>query len=78
MTSKEMLGVFALGSCITFLIGCFVVVFEMFVWDMTDGISHDLTWRHPERSTIIHVVIVALVNAIVFGGGFLAVWIAKG
>ena len=78
MTSKEMLGVFALGSCITFLVGCFVVVFEMFVWDMTDRISLDLTWRHPERSIIIHVVMMASANAIVFGGGFLAVWIAKG
>ena len=75
MTAKETFSIFVLGSLITFFVGAFVTIFEMFLWDMTDDISLGWSWKHPEYSTIIHAMIVA---AIVFGGGLLAVWLAKG
>lgn len=78
MTTKELVGVFVLGSLATFLVGTFAVIFEMFIWDMTDRISIDWSWRNPRHSTIIHATIVAAINAAILGGGFLAVWIAKG
>lgn len=78
MTTKETFAIFVLGSLITFFVGAFVTIFEMFLWDMTDNISLGWSWRHPEHSTIIHAMIVAAINATVFGGGLLAVWLTKG
>lgn len=78
MTTKETFAIFVLGSLITFFVGAFVTIFEMFLWDMTDDISLGWSWKHPGRSTIIHVMIVSAINATVFGGGLLAVWLAKG
>jgi hypothetical protein len=78
MTTKDTIAIFALGSIITLFVGAFITVFEMFLWDMTDSISLEWSWNHPERSTIIHVMIVAVINAVTFCGGFLAVWLAKG
>lgn len=78
MTAKETFAIFVLGSLITFFVGTFVTIFEMFLWDMADYISFGCSWKHPKRSTIIHVMIVAAINATVFGGGLLAVWLAKG
>lgn len=78
MTTKDTIAIFALGSIITLFVGAFITVFEMFLWDMTDSISLEWSWKHPERSTIIHVMIVAVINAVTFCGGFLAVWLAKG
>lgn len=78
MTTKETFAIFVLGSLITFFVGAFVTIFEMFLWDMTDDISLGWSWRHPEHSTIIHAMIVAAISAIVFGGGLLAVWLTKG
>lgn len=78
MTAKETFAIFVLRSLITFFVGAFVTIFEMFLWDMTDDISLGWSWKYPERSTIIHVMIVAAINATVFGGGLLAVWLAKG
>ena len=78
MTTKETFAIFVLGSLITFFVGAFVTIFEMFLWDMTDSISIEWSWKHPERSTIIHAIIMATVNAVTFCGGFLAVWLAKG
>lgn len=78
MTAKELVGMFVLGSFATFLVGTFVTIFEMFIWDMTDRISIDWLWRNPRHSTIIHTTIVAAINVAILGGGFLAVWIAKG
>jgi hypothetical protein len=78
MTAKETFAIFVLGSIITFFVGALVTIFEMFLWDMTDDISLGWSWKHPERSTIIHAMIMAAINATVFGGGFLAVWLAKG
>lgn len=78
MTTKETFAIFVLGELITFFVGAFVTIFEMFLWDMTDDISLGWSWRHPEHSTIIHAIIVAAINATVFGGGLLAVWLTKG
>lgn len=78
MTAKETFAIFVLGSLITFFVGAFVTIFEMFLWDMTDDISIGWSWKHPKYSTIIHAMIVTAINATVFGGGFLAVWLAKG
>lgn len=78
MTAKETFSIFVLGSLITFFVGAFVTIFEMFLWDMTDDILLGWSWKHPEYSTIIHAMIVAAINATVFGGGLLAVWLAKG
>ena len=78
MTTKEIFATFVLGSLITFFVGAFVTILEMFLWDMTDDISFGWSWKHPERSTIIHAMMVVFINAVVFGGGFLAVWLAKG
>lgn len=76
--AKDTIVIFSLGSITTLFVGGFITVFEMFLWDMTDGISLGWSWKHPERSTIIHVMIVAAINTTVFGGGLLAVWLAKG
>jgi hypothetical protein len=78
MTAKETFAIFVLGSLITFFVGAFVAIFEMFLWDMTDDISLGWSWKHPERSTIIRAMIMAAINAVIFGGGLLAVWLAKG
>lgn len=78
MTTKDTIAIFALGSIITFFVGALITVLEMFLWDMTDSISLEWSWKHPERSTIIHAMIVAVINAVTFCGGFLAVWLAKG
>ena len=78
MTTKDTLAIFVLGSIITLFVGAFIALFEMFLWDMTDSISIEWSWNHPERSTIIHAIIIATINAVVFCGGFLAVWLAKG
>jgi hypothetical protein len=50
----------------------------MFLWNMTDSISIEWSWKHPERSTIIHAIMVVTINVVAFCGGFLAVWLAKG
>ena len=78
MTTKETFAIFVLGSLITFFVGAFVTIFEMFLWNMTDDILLGWSWRHPEHSTIIHAMIVEAINATVFGGGLLAVWLTKG
>lgn len=78
MTAKEIFAIFVSGSLITFFVGAIVTIFEMFLWDMTDDISLGWSWKHPERSTIIHAIIMATINAVIFCGGFLAVWLAKG
>ena len=78
MTTKDTFIIFALWSIITLFVGGFIAIFEMFLWDMTDSISIEWSWKHPERSTIIHAIIMATINAVVFCGGFLAVWLAKG
>nr|DAM22522.1 MAG TPA: hypothetical protein [Caudoviricetes sp.] len=78
MTTKDTLTIFVLGSIITLFVGAFITVLEMFLWDMTDSISLEWSWKHPERSTIIHAIIMATINAVIFCGGFLAVWLAKG
>ena len=78
MTTKDTIAIFALGSIITLFVVAFITVLEMFLWDMTDSISLEWSWKHPERSTIIHAMIVAVINAVTFCGGFLAVWLAKG
>ncbi len=78
MTAKDKLIIFALGSIITLFVGAFITVLEMFLWDMTDSISIEWSWKHPERSTIIHAIIMTNINAVIFCGGFLAVWLAKG
>lgn len=78
MTTKDTIAIFALGSIITLFVGAFITVLEMFLWDMTDSIPLEWSWKHPERSTIIHAMIVAVINAVTFCGGFLAVWLAKG
>lgn len=78
MTTKDTIAIFALGSIITLFVGALITVLEMFLWDMTDSISLEWSWKHPERSTIIHAMIVAVINAVTFCGGFLAVWLAKG
>ena len=78
MTTKETFAIFVSGSIITFFVGAFVTFFEMFLWDMTDSISIEWSRKHPERSTIIHAIIMATINAVVFCGGFLAVWLSKG
>lgn len=78
MTAKETFAIFVLGSLITFFVGAFVTIFEMFLLDMTDDILLGWSWKHPERSTIIHAMIVVAINATIFGGGLLAVWLAKG
>ena len=78
MTTKDTLAIFVLGPIITLFVGAFITVLEMFLWDMTDSISLEWSWKHPERSTIIHAIIMAAINAVIFLGGFLAVWMAKG
>ena len=78
MTTKDTFIIFVLGSIITLFVGAFIALFEMFLWDMTDSISIEWSWKHPERSTIIHAIIIATINTVVFCGGFLAVWLAKG
>lgn len=78
MVAKDTIVIFSLGSIITLFIGGFITIFEMFLWDMTDNISLRRSWKHPECSTIIHAIIMATINAVVFCGGFLAVWLAKG
>lgn len=78
MTTKDTFIIFALGPIITLFVGGFIAIFEMFLWDMTDTISIEWSWKHPERSTIIHAIIMATINAVVFCGGFLAVWLEKG
>lgn len=78
MTTKDTFIIFALVSIITLFVGGFIAIFEMFLWDMTDSISIEWSWKHPERSTIIHAIIMATINAVVFCGGFLAVWLEKG
>ena len=78
MATKDMIVIFILGSIITLFVGGFITLFEMFLLDMTDSISIEWSWKHPERSTIIHAIIMATVNVVVFCGGFLAVWLAKG
>lgn len=78
MITKDTLVIFALGSIATLFIGAFITILEMFLWDMTDSISIEWSWKHPERSTIIHVIIMATINVVIFCGGFLAVWLAKG
>ena len=78
MTTKDTIIIFVLGSIITLFVGAFIALFEMFLWDMTDEISIEWSWKHPERSTIIHAIIMATINVVVFCGGFLAVWMAKG
>ena len=78
MTTKDTLAIFVLGSIITLFIGSFITIFEMFLWNMTDSISIEWSWKHPERSTIIHAIMVVTINVVAFCGGFLAVWLAKG
>jgi hypothetical protein len=78
MTTKDTLAIFVLGSIITLFVGAFITVLEMFLWDMTDSISLEWSWKHPECSTIIHAIIMATINAVIFCGGFFAVWLAKG
>ena len=78
MTTKDTIIIFVLGSIITLFVGAFIALFEMFLWDMTGEISIEWSWKHPERSTIIHAIIMATINVVVFCGGFLAVWMAKG
>lgn len=78
MTTKDTLAIFVLGSIITLFVGGFIAVLEMFLWDMTDSISLEWSRKHPEYSTIIHAIIMATINAVVFCGGFLAVWLVKG
>lgn len=78
MVAKDTVVIFSLGSIITLFVGGFITIFEMFLWDMTDNISLGWSWKHPECSTIIHAIIMATINAVVFCGGFLAVWLAKG
>lgn len=78
MTTKDTLAIFVLGSIITLFVGAFITGLEMFLWDMTDSISLEWSCKHPERSTIIHATIMATINAVIFCGGFLAVWLAKG
>lgn len=78
MATKDTIVVFILGSIITLFVGGFITIFEMFLWDMTDSISIEWSRKHPERSTIIHAIIMATINVVVFCGGFLAVWLAKG
>lgn len=78
MTAKDTIIIFFLGSIITLFVGAFITVLEMFLWDMTDSISLEWSWKHPECSTIIHAIIMATINAVIFCGGFLAVWLAKG
>ena len=78
MTTKDTIIIFVLGSIITLFVGAFIALFEMFLWDMTDSISIEWSWKHPERSTIIHAIIMVTINAVTFCGGFLAVWLAKG
>lgn len=78
MTTKDMLAVFALGSIITLFVGAFITILEMFFWDMTDSISLEWSCKHPERSTIIHAIIMVTINVVIFCGGFFAVWLAKG
>lgn len=78
MATKDTLIIFVLWSIITLFVGAFITVLEMFLWDMTDSISFGWSWKHPERLTIIHAIIVAAINAVTFCGGFLAVWLAKG
>lgn len=56
MTTKDTLIIFVLGSIITLFVGSFITVLEMFLWDMTDSISLEWSWKHPERSTIIHAI----------------------
>ena len=77
MITKYTLVIFAIGSIITLFVGGFITIFEMFLWDMTDSISIEWSWKHPERSTIIHAIIMATINVVVFCGGFLAVWLEK-
>lgn len=78
MTTKDTIIIFVLGSIITLFVGAFIALFEMFLWDMTDRFSLKWSWKHPERSTIIHAIIMTTINAVIFCGGFLAVWMAKG
>ena len=78
MTIKDTLTIFVLGSIITLFVGAIITILEMFLWDMTHSISIEWSWKHPERSIIIHAVIMATINAVIFCGGFLAVWLAKG
>ena len=78
MATKDTLIIFVLGSIITLFVGASITVLEMFLWDMTDSISLEWSRKHPERSTIIHAIMVAAINAVTFCGGFLAVWLAKG
>lgn len=78
MATKDTFIIFVLGSIITLFVGAFITIFEMFLWDMTDSISIEWSWKHSERSTIIHAIIMATINAVIFFGGFLAVWLAKG
>lgn len=78
MTTKDTFAIFVLGSIITLFVGGFIAIFEVFLWDMTDSISLERSWKHPEYSTIIHAIIMATINAVTFCGGFLAVWLAKG
>ena len=78
MITKDTFIIFALGSIIALFVGGFIAILEMFLWDMTDSISIEWSWKHPERSTIIHAIIMATINAVVFCGGFLAVWVEKG
>lgn len=78
MITKDTLVIFALESIATLFVGAFITILEMFLWDMTDSISIEWSWKHPERSTIIHAIIMATINVVVFCGGFFAVWLAKG
>lgn len=78
MATKDTIVIFMLRSIITLFVGGFITLFEMFLWDMTDSISIEWSGEHPERSTIIHATIMATINVVVFYGGFLAVWLAKG
>lgn len=78
MTAKETFAIFVLGSFITLFVGAFVAIFEVFLWDMTNNISCEWSWKHPERSTIAHAMIIVAINATAFGGGLLAVLLAKG
>lgn len=78
MATKDMIVIFMLGSIITLFVGGFITIFEMFLWDMTNSISIEWSQKNPEHSTIIHTIIMATINVVVFCGGFLAVWLAKG
>ena len=78
MTAEDTIIIFFFGSIITLFVGAFITVLEMFLWDMTDSISLEWSWKHLECSTIIHAIIMATINAVIFCGGFLAVWLAKG